>query len=160
MGIDAKIIIRKVSRDYCTQDKIKELNDALIKEFGISPFWRGLYNEYRALDMTLTRYREKDDPIPGSVYRQDGKSIFADDCECLLQIYTWSRFYGPGYERGDLLHLIALAEWVEKTIPGAEVWYGGDSSGICAKPWPRGIRDEFLRYYNGPHGRDYYKDFK
>ena len=49
-------------------------------------------------------------------------------------------YYGAGYERGDARWIVGLAEWLERRIEGAEVWYGYDSA------------DESIRPF-GPHQR-------
>lgn len=57
-------------------------------------------------------------------------SMEADPDECLLKISLWSSYYGPGYERGDILSLCAIAEWCEINLPQCTVWYGGDADDV------------------------------
>jgi hypothetical protein len=93
---------------------------------------------------------------PGRVYCQDGAPILASDGEWLLTVSLWTRYYGPDYERGDILTICAIAEWIEANIPGAEVWYGGDSSGVLAKPFHEAERKKMRAHLYGADGRDYY----
>ena len=57
------------------------------------------------------------------------------------------------------------AEWLERNITGGEVWYGGDSSGVCAKKFDLEARQEYITHWaeaghvpycecfdNGPEG--------
>lgn len=94
---------------------------------------------------------------PGKCYLQDGDPILADHSEWFLEVSLWTRYYGIGYERGDLLFLCAVAEWCEANIPDCEVWYGGDSGGVEAKPWPDSKRRALRKHLYSPAGRDYFK---
>lgn len=91
----------------------------------------------------------------GKVYSQDGPDIEAEPGEVLLEVDVWSRLYEPGYERGDLLALCAIAEWCEQNIPDCTVWYGGDSSGVEAKPWPARTRLVYRKHLYTEEGRAY-----
>ena len=66
-----------------------------------------------------------------------------------------SRYYGPGYERGDYATIYLVAQWIERMIPGGEVWYGGDSSGVNATRFDKDAReallDHFFEFGNGPY---------
>lgn len=81
------------------------------------------------------------------VYTQDGPAIVAEPGEQLIRVHMWSRYYGPGYERGDWPFIRGVAEFLEVAIPGAEVWYGGDSSGVCAQPLGEAARAEMTAYW-------------
>lgn len=94
-----------------------------------------------------------------ALWEQDGPDIEPKEGESFLRLHFWSRYWGPGYERGDLLFLISCAEWAEQNIPDCEVWYGGDSSGVTVELWPATKREEFKRHFYSPSGRDYYKSF-
>jgi hypothetical protein len=126
--------------------------NAIIADIGESPKERRL-----AIERTLTRYREDDDPPPGAEYREDSDTpIKARRDECLLELSLYGRYYGPGYERGDILIYCAMAEWLEVNIPGCEVWYGGDSSGVCAEPFTEAKRRDLRNHLYGAQGRDYF----
>lgn len=81
-----------------------------------------------------------------SVYEQDGDDINPEPGETFLGVPLAGRYYGEGYERGPLLTYIGIAEFLETLIPEGRVWYGGDSSGICAEPFPRERRQALLDY--------------
>lgn len=112
--------------------------------------------------ISLSRYYGEEDPdVPlpnrqeGKCWFQDGDTKYAQPDEWFLEVSLWTRWYGAGYERGDLLTLCAVAEWFEANIPGCEVWYGGDSSGVCVEPWPEAARTLLRRHYYSEQGRHY-----
>lgn len=122
----------------------------------------------RAIELTNTQYPLEPDDIsgtsapsdaiePGRCYVQDGPDVYAEPGEWFLTVSVWSRYYGKGYERGDLLVLCAVAEWVEQNIDSAEVWYGGDSIGVCVEPWPESERRKLRQHMFGPEGNDYFE---
>jgi len=118
----------------------------------------------RAIELTNRRYPLDEDSevpathrMPGKVWTQGGPPILAGPDEWFMEVSLWTRYYGPGYERGDILTICAVAEWVEQNMQPCEVWYGGDSSGVCAEPFPADKREEYRKLLYGPTGRDYYK---
>ncbi len=90
-----------------------------------------------------------------TVYEQDGPNIVPEDGETFLTLSLHSRYYGEGYERGDLPFLIMLAEWLERNIPGGEVWYGGDSSGVLAKRFGKAEREYLFTHFADVGGQPY-----
>lgn len=46
----------------------------------------------------------------------------------LVQVSLSGRYYGRGYERGNLWTYVAVGAWFESQVAGCTVWYGGDSS--------------------------------
>lgn len=119
----------------------------------------------RAIDFSCATYdpddwHDDDVPpthrVPGLVWMQDGAAILAQPGEWLLKVSLWTRYYGVGYERGDILTICAVAEWIEANIPDSEVWYGGDSSGIEAEPFHAAKREELRRHLYSRAGRDYF----
>lgn len=110
----------------------------------------------RAIDLSFNAYA--DDPAPpGAVWEQDGDDIVAGAGETFLKVSLWTRFYGEGYERGDILTICAVAEWIEQNMQPCEVWYGGDSSGVCAEPFPKERREELRALLYSQNGRDYFR---
>lgn len=75
--------------------------------------------------------------------------------ELSLSVSTFGRYYGPGYERGNILNYCAIAEWFEQNIPGCEVFYGGDGS---VQPFPAEERERMRAHLYTTDGRAYYKD--
>lgn len=92
----------------------------------------------------------------GALYAQDGPDVLAAPGEYLLRVSLWTRYYGKGYERGDLLTICATAEWIEANMQPCEVWYGGDSSGVCIEPFGDPARRELRRHLFSQQGRDYF----
>lgn len=152
MGIDAEILVR-VKRPI-TEAEIKIHGLAICRSLGARQF--GISRDSGRGAITLTSdYSDKG--LEGKVWFQDGPTILAEPGETFLQVNLWTRYYGPGYERGDILMICAVAEWVEQNIPGAEVWYGGDSSGVIAKPFPAEARAQIRSHLYTPKGRGYFK---
>ena len=81
------------------------------------------------------------------VYEQDGPTIKPEPGERFLRLRPKSRYYGPGYERGNFPILKAMAEFLELLIPESEVWYGGDSSGVLAEKFGPMERQEMLHHW-------------
>lgn len=164
MGIDARMVLRKVRSEDVNDDRLLEWSMDLCRACGPSNFFirhddaRVPVNARHAISRTGTRWREEGDPMPGRVYRQDGPDVIAEIGECLLQVHLFDRYYGVGYERGDLLTQCGIAEACEVIVPGCEVWYGGDSSGVLLHPWPDEVRRDLRRHLYSPQGRDYFKE--
>lgn len=139
MGIDARIFVRTMKQ--ITDDEIKRLSFEIGCAFGAQRFfrWRNHHN--------ISRIKR---------IEQDGPPEDPDPGETMLEVHVSTRYYGPGYERGDLPFLVMVAEWLERRIPECEVWYGGDSSGVCAAPFGPEERSEMLDHFASPHGRDYF----
>lgn len=95
----------------------------------------------------------------GREYHQDGDTIIAAEGEWFIEVSLWTRYYGPEYERGNWQVICATAEWLEQNI-GGEVWYGGDSSGVCATLFDEKARAEMRKHALSIHGRDYYNGFE
>jgi hypothetical protein len=57
------------------------------------------------------------------------------------------RYYGPGYEQGSLPSFVRCAEWLEKAVPNAGVWYGDDISDESIQPFGPDQRGELMEYY-------------
>lgn len=96
--------------------------------------------------------------FPVDVWEQDGDDIVPDDGETFLRFRPQTRFYGIGYERGDLPTILMLAEFVERLVPGGEVWYGGDSSGVCAERFDAPARNALFDHFVAVQCNPYYSD--
>jgi hypothetical protein len=110
--------------------------------FGASHFWIDRKSGRRARSVI-----EK--------YEQDGPDILPGKGETFVSVSLWSRYWGPGYERGDLPLILTLAEWLERKFPNGAVWYGGDSSGVCAAPLDSVARAALLDHFASPDGFRY-----
>jgi hypothetical protein len=121
MGIDAEMFIK--TKIKFTDKELKRLAYELASSFGAERFfidrdkkWEGQH----CLNF-IDKY-EQDSPI----------TIYPKAKEFFINVNLGTRYYGVGYERGDLPFIISVTEWLEYKIPNCEVWYGGDSSGIEA----------------------------
>jgi hypothetical protein len=61
-------------------------------------------------------------------FPEDMDDIFSQSV-FLKVILPGRSYYGPGYERGDLLEFIEHAEWIEKNVPQSQIWYMDDGGG-------------------------------
>jgi len=149
MGIDAEMFVRTTCNH--SDDEIKTWSWHLCSAIGPDKFF--INRKAKAKDgfearTALTRISE---------YEQDGPTIEPEPGETFIRVHLRSRYYGPAYERGDILTICAVAEWLEQNIPSAEVWYGGDSSGVEAEPFNEAKRREYKSLlYTPDKGRAYY----
>lgn len=120
----------------------------------------------RAIELTNRRYPLDADEgtdvpathrAPGRAWVQDGNPILAQNGEWFLKVSLASRYYAVGYERGDLLTICAAAEWCETNLTPCDVWYGGDSSGVLAEPFPDTARRALRAHMYSTEGREYFK---
>ncbi len=85
----------------------------------------------------------------------DGRcAIYKDEDDGRLRVRINGRYYGEGYERGDLIILCAIAEWLEQNIPNAVVWYGSDCDG--ESEFPAHVRESLKRHLYSEEGREYF----
>ena len=138
MGIDAQMFV-KIRNQRLTQDEVKRLAWELGEAFGPQRFWIIKPTEWRSdFRGALTIIEE---------YSQDGDTIYPAVGEQFIECHLGTRYYGEGYERGDLPLIISVAQWLEIKIPGCEVWYGGDSSGVSATAFDAVERARLFRYF-------------
>lgn len=157
MGIDAEILVRVRGRqNWLTEDQVARLAYSISEAIGHESFFTT--NERRALHIVGPHMDEYEDD-PGHkgkvVYHQDGPTIVADDDEQFIRVNLWGRYYGRGYERGNWPELCMIMQWLERRIPGSEVWYGGDSSGVCLEHFDADKRREVTNHWID-HGREPY----
>lgn len=128
MGIDAEMFARV--RSPITEADVKLAAWDLCATFGAERFW-----DFKPPLHIVERWE------------QDGPDIEPQPNEVFVRVMLGTRYYGKGYERGDLPLIVSVAEWLEQRFPGCEVWYGGDSSGVCAERFNTAARDEMKRHY-------------
>lgn len=146
MGIDAQMFLRVPYKPDAAQ--IKQWSYAICESLGAQHFFidrEGKYGELPRGAMSLI-----------DVYEQDGPKIVPETGETFIELHLWDRWYGKDYERGDLLTLCAIAEWCEQNVPDCQVWYGGDSSGVEAVPFPEEARRDLRQHLYSQDGRAYY----
>lgn len=155
MGIDAEMFVRV--RRAVPDAEVKRLRYRMAEAFGASRFW--IFNE---AGKAAPVERDEDASFDNrhcmervKVYTQDGPDILPEPGETFLRVYPATRYYGDGYERGDLPLLISLAEWLEANT-GGEVWYGGDSGGCCAKVFDHDARAQLFAHFCR-HGHQPYR---
>ena len=133
MGVDAQMFV-KTGQEY-TVEQVGKLAHDLAEAFGHGRFNIARPGEYpwwpegqHCLELV-------------ACYEQDGPPIRPEAEEQIIEVHLSVRYYGKGYERGDWPFIDAVARWLEARIPDAEVWYGGDSSGVLASPIREHRRD-------------------
>lgn len=157
MGIDAEMLVKNVSRDLVTDDWLKEKSWRLCQAVGSKHFYLDADNGRSAIQRARNWETESED---GTMWEDDSPVKHeARPGECFLSVNLSSRWYGIGYERGDLLTICATAEWIEQNVPDAEVWYGGDSSGVEMTLFGHEERSALKAHLYGDSGRDYFGSF-
>lgn len=141
MGVDAQMLVRVP----------RPITDAELREWSyrlgsMANHWLFLGSGEKVYHKPLERVSE---------YMQDGDTLYPRDGETFLTVPLGGRYYGEGYERGDLLAYVGIAEFIEALIPSCTIWYGGDSSGVQAEPFNKARRAELL-YHAATVGHDPY----
>lgn len=155
MGIDARIVL-KMRGDKPSQSQLKDWSWRVCQSIGAKHFFTDDNKTHPRLAISLTS-GDEESGADGKVYFQDGDPIFAKDGEWLLRVSVWSRYYGVGYERGDILTICAICEWCEANIPNCTVYYGGDSSGVCLEPFGEDCRIALRKHLYSAAGRNYFE---
>lgn len=139
MGVDAEMFVR--TRVPLSELEVRKLSVDLVECFGTD-------------NLMVTRPGQFTWEPEGrhalqivDKYEQDGPDILPEPGEQFIRVHLFNRYYGRGYERGHLPAIIMVAMWLEARIPDAVIWYGGDSSGVCAEPFGPKERDELWRYF-------------
>lgn len=135
MGIDAQMLL-KVNGEV-SEDQVLALAVNAYERFGNVLFvWNS--DDLGGKRHCITRVDR---------YEQDGDDIMPEPGETFLEVHLSGRYYGEGYERGNLPGYIMLAEYFESVIPGVKVMYGGDSSGVCAEGFGKQERDALFAHF-------------
>ncbi len=137
MGIDAEMFVR--TRATISDEEVRRLSWEVAEAFGADRFWIWNHDSCSGARRAIERVEVFD--------AHDAELITPELGETFLVVNPCTRFYGEGYERGDLPFLIALAQWLEIRVPGGEVWYGGDSSGEEAKPFDEARRVQLFQHF-------------
>lgn len=151
MGVDARMLIR-VPR-VVTGEEVKR--EAVKAQIALN---RDHFSVYRPGEHSWSPEGRHCLSIV-SEYEQDGESIVPRVGETLIEVHLATRYYGVGYERGDLIGILAVAKWFRLAFAPCEIWYGGDSGGCCAEPlddvrendlWVHFMSDAGRAYFNRP----------
>lgn len=152
MGVDARIVV-EVNEEHVSPQKLLEWHGGLCRTFDVQEFFFSREEGRGCIHLT----EDIDESVgDGKVYYQDGPDIHAPPGKLFLTIDIYSRYYGPGYERGDCLLICGIAEWCEINIPSCRVFYGGDSSGVLLELFDAEARAKLRAHFYSLHGRDYF----
>lgn len=149
MGVDAQMFLKV--KEAVSEDEVRQKSYALCCVIGKSKFflmkpweelWQGEKHRH-ALEIVTE-------------YNQDGETIYPEKDETFIEVHLTGRYYGKGYERGPILQFIEIAEYLEFAFSfHCNVFYGGDSSGICAESFGpedrRILKAYFFRCANEPY---------
>lgn len=154
MGIDARIYV-STKRQF-TDAEIRRLSYDAGLTFGADKFLRSEGSKGINPETGKPYWGPHHNIGREEKIEQDGPDWIPPPGTTLLEVHVWTRYYGPGYERGDLPFLVMLAEWLDRKIPGCTVLYGGDSSGVCAEPFGPEQRAAMLDHFASDKGRAYF----
>lgn len=144
MGISARMFVR--TKAAVTAKEVRRASVAMCMVFGPSRFWIDHEQKRHALEVVTK-------------YEQDGPTIRPRPGETFICVHLSTRYWGPGYERGDLGLICGVAEFLERRFPKGVVWYGGDSSGVLAERFDAKARAALFDHAAGEHGADYRAGF-
>lgn len=177
MGVDAEMLVRiKGKQNQLSESEVRRVSYEIGTAFDNNFFFtmnprQGVFKETRRALEIMRPLKDAaeaadyglDSAHAGRVvWSQDGDPIVAAEDEQFIKVNLYGRYYGKGYERGDWPKLRACIFWLSTRIPNCEVWYGGDSSGICAEHatplfmadldqhWVANARRPYVRY-ESPH---------
>ncbi len=150
MGVDAQMLIG-VSREP-SPDELQQwgyrLGDAVgPSHLFLSHIGDTFHKIYRAMEIApmLAENPEEDCTLVDDLTEAEREKSVA-----FIDVSVCGRYYGPGYERGNLWIYIAVAEWCERNLPGARVYYGGDS-GETLELFDAAGRESVIRHW-AQHG--------
>ena len=134
MGVDA--VIRVVVNDPLDAVAMRQVSADLVEAFGERHFWLWRPGEYDA-------YPDGRHAI-NAVEPDDGD--FGLSGAQVLDVNVSSRYYGPGYERGNWPLIDGVCQWLGLRLPAAQVFYGGDSGSELALVTPE-FREFMWRHF-------------
>jgi hypothetical protein len=138
MGVDAQMLVK--TRTSITEDQVLDLAYRLYGAF----YGEAIFdldrqkNDWGGPHHCLSIVKK---------YGQDGPTLYPKKGEIFIEVHLLNRYYGVGYERGPLTTFCAIATWLEFHIHDAEIFYGGDSSGILAEKFDKEARQLLLAHF-------------
>ena len=148
MGVDAIMFFQ--IKEKPTKTQLKHWSYALGQRFGKDRFWifrKENRHILSLIDPSGDCYQERDEVVSyyGVPYT-----------EYMVNVNLASRYYGPGYERGDFPTIYLVWKWIKFNIPGVVVYYGGDSDSEFEEATEismNGMLEYFLKEGNDPYRR-------
>lgn len=147
MGIDAVMYAK--TKETVTPDDILDWSRRLCAAFGHEHF---MLNHPRN-PSPFSGIRHALSIVPER--EEDWRDVGREPGETVIEVHWYTRFYGPHYERGNFMLIYCVGQWLETTIPGASVFYGGDCADVMA-PFGPTERAELWQHFCSRHNRDYF----
>ena len=139
MGIDVEMLVK--TRCNPTEEQIKDWSWRLAGAFYKEPFYK-----FPCLEKV-------------DIWYQDGPEVEPAEDETFLKVALSGRYYGIGYERGPLPQYLTIVSFLQTMIPQSEIWYGGDSSGVCIEHFNREFGEKLWRHFVNEGHLKYVKYF-
>ena len=143
VGLDAQMMFQ-VPRAL-SDEELERLNHDVVRTF-FSPLGiRGVEDQRtrRAIEKTSSvDFGTLDRPQSGEecrIPRHHQKGVW-------YWVHLFGRYYGKGYENGDVWGYVGIAEWLEFRLPGVEVWYGSDADEYL-KAFSKACREELVKHF-------------
>lgn len=167
MGIDAQILVKnrstEITKEECWALAVELARICGPETFFMDPMglnlspWRPEPFHCLEIIQPMGAIEAKDNGEPDwegkVIYIQDGPEIFAAPGEQFLEVHMLGRYYGPGYERGNWPKIRTVIECLMYKFVrfrDADIWYGGDSSGmVLEKVTPEWMLEMNKHYYSG-----------
>lgn len=143
MGLDAEMY---VASPYLLSDRdLQRLSYELGASFGPESFWIHQDPPQRALELCDLSERVLEMPFSGAC--------------TTFQVNLTGRYYGPGYERGDIILYLSLWRWFHSKLQDCVVWYGSDAN-IFLEILDEGGTEELWDHFvaNGPFPYSQYRN--
>ena len=132
MGVYAEMLVKVKGK--VTPAQVRQWSYETTEAFGYENFWLDPEKDRHALAIV-------------KLFMQDGPDIHPEKDETLIRVHLSTRYYGPGYESGNFPLIYVLAQYLEEKIPNSQIFYGGDSSGICATLFDSRARMKLFQHY-------------
>lgn len=150
MGVDARMVFTMSGEPKA--ERLRQIQYCLMEKVGKELFWCDTYQNPSTGKHENDRKFPQPFLVPVGTYEQDGPDLILPNA---VKVKLFCRYYGDGYERGPALNLIAVMLTLLGLPDVTAVYYGGDSSGICAEPFTRekvlALLDHFCRVGHEPY---------
>ncbi len=153
MGVDAVMIVRLT--EHPSDRTVQQWSYRLAEAVGADHFF--VDDDDAAIAKAVAKGRPPRRALnlcTPEDYSYSLRGMDSEDGSSHLDVSLGGRFYGPGYERGDPWVYLAVAEWVERNLPNATVFYGGDSD-THLDPFDRPAREALVAHWATHGGRPY-----